>query len=221
MIAPTSVVGRYIFYNNSVFDGNNPQANSSDNAAIATDKTALRPGQGRANFSHYTNYAKGINGIIIDLANLPTGTLTEEDLAFKIGNVASPSSMSPLLTMPEITIRHGQGVNGSDRITLIWPDGLIKNTWLQVTLRATNNTGLSSPDVFYFGNIVGESGNVAGDTTVNAIDASVVTANYSGRNTVGVNNRFDLNRDGRVDALDMSIVTSNYSGRTLVQLINV
>lgn len=221
MIAPTSVVGRYVFYNNSSFDGNNPQANALDNAAIATDKTALRPGQGRANFSHYTNYAKGINGIIIDLANLPTGTLTEEDLAFKIGNVASPSSMSSLLTMPEITIRHGQGVNGSDRITLIWPDGLIKNTWLQVTLKATNNTGLSNPDVFYFGNIVGESGNITGNTLVNALDVSLMTANFSGRNTVGVTNRFDLNRDGRVDALDLSIVTANYSGRTLVQLINV
>ena len=40
-----NVVGENIFYNDSSFDGNNPAANAADDAAIATDKTALLPGQ--------------------------------------------------------------------------------------------------------------------------------------------------------------------------------
>ena len=61
-----SVVGRKIFYNNSLFDGNNPAANALDDAAIAPDKVALLSGHtpGLANF---TSYSKGINGVMIDI----------------------------------------------------------------------------------------------------------------------------------------------------------
>ncbi len=223
--APTSIQGRYIFYNNSAFDGNNVAATPGDDAAIATDKSALRPGNGKATFSNYTSYSKGINGVIIDLANLPTGSLSEEDLVLKVGNVATPSLMSPLDVPPEITIRHGGGKNGSDRITLTWPDGTIKNTWLQVTLKATSNTGLSAPDVFYFGNAIGETGDSVGlptpNTNVNASDMSRVVASYSGFSLVNVLSLFDINRDARINASDMSAVVASYSGFNAVKLIVV
>ena len=41
---------------------------------------------------------------------------------------------------------------------LVWADGSILKEWLQVTLKANEHTGLAVPDVFYFGNAVGESG---------------------------------------------------------------
>src|SRR5205085_2665199 len=41
---PATVAGRFVFYNQSKFDGNNAAANASDDAAIATDKIALLPG---------------------------------------------------------------------------------------------------------------------------------------------------------------------------------
>ena len=40
-----SVTGRYIFYNNSAFDGNTTAADPQDDNAIAPDKSALLPGQ--------------------------------------------------------------------------------------------------------------------------------------------------------------------------------
>ena len=39
------VRGRYVFYNNSAFDGRNPGVGAADDAAIATDKQPLLPGQ--------------------------------------------------------------------------------------------------------------------------------------------------------------------------------
>ena len=57
-----------------------------------------------------------------------------------------------------ITVRPGAGQDGADRITLIWADNAIRNSWLQVTVLATDATGLAANDVFYFGNAVGESG---------------------------------------------------------------
>jgi hypothetical protein len=80
---------------------------------------------------------------------------------------------------------------------------------------------LASDDVFYFGNIIGETGDTPGSTVVNALDVSRVTANYSGRNFVGITSLFDFDRDGKVTALDVSIVTANYSGRNPVTLIQI
>jgi 8-oxo-dGTP pyrophosphatase MutT (NUDIX family) len=54
------------------------------------------------------------------------------------------------------------GVGGSDRVTLVRADGAITNQWLEVTVKPTQRTGLTTADVFYFGNLIGESsdGNV-------------------------------------------------------------
>ena len=42
----------------------------------------------------------------------------------------------------------GAGVNGSDRITILWPDGTIRNTWLEVSVLPTFAMGLDRADVF-------------------------------------------------------------------------
>ena len=65
----TNVVGRYVFYNDSTFDGGNPAANAADDDAIAPDKFPLLPGT-NATYRNVTSYEKGINGVIIDIWNL-------------------------------------------------------------------------------------------------------------------------------------------------------
>ena len=65
------------------------------------------------------------------------------------------------LIRSSITVRAGAGLDGADRVTLIWADGVIRNCWLQVTVLATDATGLAENEVFYVGNAVGESGNSA------------------------------------------------------------
>ena len=66
---------------------------------------------------------------------------------------------APVSVEPEVSVREDVGVDGSNRVTLIWPDNSIQNGWLQVTLLPTENTGLIEPDVFYFGNAIGSSAN--------------------------------------------------------------
>ncbi len=67
----TNVVGRYVFYNDSAFDGGNAAANAADDTAIAPDKFPLLPGT-NGTYRNITSYEKGINGVIIDVWNLPT-----------------------------------------------------------------------------------------------------------------------------------------------------
>ena len=131
--APATVVGRHLFYNNSRADNNDSEATADDDLAIAPDKVAW--GQGDAASPNNISYsANGINGIAIDVAGLAGRIPTVRD--FEFGVAASPNAVR-FTTPPDPTLsfRSGVGVNGSDRITLTWPDGTIVNRWLRVELK--------------------------------------------------------------------------------------
>src|SRR5690606_29359533 len=139
-VLDAQVVGRYIFYNNSFFDGRSAAANPADDAAIAIDKQALLPGQ-TATFANYTSYTRGINGIMIDIAGLPDESeLSAADFAFHVGNSDTPEDWIAAAAPTLITIRRGAGTDQSDRITLIWADNAIQKQWLEVTVLAGPHT---------------------------------------------------------------------------------
>jgi hypothetical protein len=203
----TRVVGRHIFYNNSAFDGDNPNANTADDGAVASDKEALQ--LGTATFENYTSYSRGINGIIVDIHNLP-GTITDADFEFKTGNDDDPANWAPFLVTPTVTVRPGEGVDNS-RITLIWPDNAIENTWLQVTVLANDNTGLLYyPDVFYFGNAIAETGDSPTNASVDANDILQTRNNpHPFFNPAEIYSPYDFDRDQRVDAGDILLARNN------------
>ena len=223
------VVARQVFYNRSAWDGNNAAANAADDNAIATDKFALLPG-GVATYANYTSYDKGLNGLMIDVWRL-AGTPTVDDFLFRVGNNNTPYGNDPdspaddwpwAVAPTSITVRAGAGLDGSDRVTLIWADGAIRNRWLQVTVLATANTGLAAKDVFYFGNAVGESGNATGDALVNATDEIGARNNpHSPLNPALRTDAYDFNRDKLVNATDQIIARNNRtSPLTAVKLIH-
>jgi len=201
----STIVGRQIFYNNSSYDGNDPAAGASDDAAIATDKVALRVGE-TATFANYTSYHRGINGILIDLAG-GHGTLTANNFQFKVGNSNNSSGWSYAPPPLSIVVRSGAGLSGSDRIEIIWADFAITNTWLEVAVAANGNTGLAQSDTFYFGNAVGETGNATGNAQVNALDflqtVNHLLANPGG--AVDIASPYDFNRDGVLNSQDFLV----------------
>ena len=203
---PSAVVGRHVFYNHSAFDGRNPAAGGADDAAVAPDKVALLPGQ-PARFAHYTSYSRGINGVMVDLRN-PAGEVGATDFAFA---VRTPSGQWVEAPAPSaVSFRGGAGAGASDRVTLTWDDGAVRDTWLRVTVLAGGATGLSEPDVFYFGNAVGETGNSAADAAVTGADFSATRAAQR-PGAVPIDSRYDFNRDGAVNAIDLSIVRGHQS----------
>lgn len=211
-----SVVGRHVFYNGSAFDGGDPAATAADDSAIATDKRPLRPGQ-TAGFANYTSYARGITGIMVDIAGL-AGTPTVADLGFRMNAAGSGAGWVSAPAPEALAIRPGAGVNGSARITVTWPEGAIRNAWLEVTVRPTAATGLAAADVFAFGNAIGEVGNASGDAIVSSLDVALIGANQTASATVG--NRYDINRDGRVDYLDRAVASINRTtSRSALSLI--
>ena len=212
-----TVVARYVFYNHSAFDGNDPGANAADDTSIDYSKQALRPGAGAASFSNVTSYSRGINGIMIDVAGL-AGPLVPNDFAFSVGNTADPTHWAPA-PAPLIVTRPAPNLSGVTRIEIIWPDHAIRNQWLQITLKPTADTGLASADVFYFGNLIGlsDKGPVTGQFVITSADEAAAKSDPHGLfNPALISNGHDYSRDGRVDAIDQLIARHNLGATLLV-----
>ena len=225
-VAPAvTVAAEYVFYNNSKYDGNDPNdVPSTDFNAIATDKTPLLPG-GTGSFNNYTSFSRGLNGVWIDFAGLPANTvLSSTDFTFKVGNNNTPSSWTTLTgsNLPTAVVMGTDPVTNNRAVDIVWADNVIQNEWLQVTVLGgvnDTNTHLASNFVFYYGNLIAETGNSTTDARVTAADVTL-TQNNVGPATVGITNDYDFNRDGRVTAADVTIAQNSVSPGSL-QLITV
>ena len=205
-----AVAGRHVFYNNSAYDTPTAaQPARGDDTAVAPDKRMLLPGQS-AGPANYSSYARGVNGIMIDIVGLPVGgaaALSTDDFAFAVGNAADPGAWSAAPPAPQVTVREGAGANGADRVALVWPDGAVKNQWLRVALLATADTGLAAPDVFYFGSAVGDTFNSATAFRVDSRDVTRTRNAQAKPTTIG--SLYDHNRDGRVNTQDLALTRNN------------
>ncbi|MCP5524409.1 MAG: fibronectin type III domain-containing protein [Verrucomicrobiales bacterium] len=225
-----SVVARWLFYNHSVWDNLDPAATADDDLGIATDKSALLPGN-VATFANYSSYSRGLNGIMIDVADL-RGTPTLADFSFRSGNDQSPATWGTAPVPASITVRAGAGVDGSDRVTLIWNDSnldavadaneAVAKKWLQVTVKATEETGLAVDDVFYFGNAVGEVGNSPAHALVDIFDVFLPFQNQTPGGAAPITSPYDINRDQTVDTTDVFLPFYHQtSGPTALVLLNL
>ncbi len=212
-----SVANRRVFYNRStstVFgNGSGNPTNSIDST-----KTALLPGQ-TTSFANYTNYSRGLNGIVVDIVDL-AGTPTAADFSFAVWNGIRSAGFLTTPATPTITVIPNGGGANTARVKIEFADNAIRNTWLRVTVLATANTGLVTNDVFYFGHALGDFnvGNLGTPMTVRSdtSDSTAVRKNLSlGANSVSVTNIYDINKDGRVNAIDIGLVRQNQEDRLI------
>ena len=197
------VVNRRIFYNESAFDGNNAAINTNDDLAIAPDKTPLLPGAGPATIANITNFTRGINGIMVDVSGTGTHTsININDFVFKVGANNSPSLWTGATAPTAISVRPGAGYRGADRVEITWASNVIQDQYLEVQFLPTGNSGLGSSDVFFWGNLVGETATTtpAGSFARSAAaDGGAILANGTQFN-VGITNTLDINKSNSITA---------------------
>jgi hypothetical protein len=205
--ASSTVSGRRIFYNNSIWD--NPSFGFNNASAIAPDKSAYIPGGFptgtlTVGVQNVTSYTRGINGIMVELTGTH-GTLTAADFTVKMSgqNLAADNAPSGWAAAPSFTLTElaNTPTSGTTRYELVWPDGAIVDQYLSVTTLANANTGLAAPDTFYFGNRVGDAfTSYPGFFNTDATDALEARGNQSP--FVGITNPYDFDRDAVVNASD-------------------
>ncbi len=119
---------------------------------------------------------------------------------------------NPAPTPSGFSVILGGGTGGSDRIEITWGVNAIKNQWLEVDVKADANTGLSSPDIFYFGSAIGDSGegNSATQITVNGTDVTEQHNNPSNAlNVTPIWNPVDIDKSGVVNGSDATLISGN------------
>ena len=198
-----TVVARKVFHNNSAYD-TSAAAEATDDNAIDTSKTPLLPGQ-TASYSSYVCNESGINGVMIDIM-APQATPVAADFSAQVSGVSNGNAIGDYgagVNPTSILVRAGAGVGGSDRVHLIFPSTDADNSkWMRLTTSATN-IGLAANDVCYIGLAVGDTGNSAVDTYVNASDRLGARANpHTGFDPAPVTDAYDVNRDSLVNATD-------------------
>jgi hypothetical protein len=216
---PSTVTGRRLFYNNSIWDDTN--FGFTNASAIAGDKTAYVPnGSNTSTFASMSSYSKGINGIMVEVTGAP-GTLTSADFTIKMSgqgfaanNTPSTWTAAPAFSVTRVA---NTPTTGTDRYELVWADGAITNRYLYVVVEGNDalggnntNTGLAASDYFFFGSMIGDMGTPEFYPNVNATDQVQVRNNQGVlAPPTGVLNLYDFNRDALVDATDQIIARNN------------
>ena len=202
------VVSRQLFYNGSAFDNKDAAAGAFDDRAIALNKEVLLPGL-KATVANISTYSRGINGVMVDIWNLPA-VPTAADIRVRVGNNSQPSTWATGPAPSSITVRKKAGVAGSDRVTLIWPEGSILQQWVEISVLPSARTGLESADKFYLGSAPGDTGDQLTAVGVDSSDLFRVKANpRNALNPAAVTSTLDVNRDRQVDSLDQSLIRAN------------
>lgn len=142
---------------------------------------------------------------MVDIADLAApGSLDASDFEFRVGNDDDPSGWALAPAPLSVTVREGAGTGGSDRVTVIWADGEIQQQWLQVRVLSNVDTGLTGDDVFYFGNLPGDTD---GDGAVNFSDFLALQSNFG---VPGSMSQGDFNLDGVVNFTDFLTLQSGF-----------
>ena len=208
LLSASQVVGRYLFYDQSKFDGLVAGPNAGDDAAIS-DKVAYLPGAGVAGVQHVSNYSRGINGVMIDITGSHPN-LTADDFVFRWGASADDYASWPLAPAPsQITVRGGAGVAGSDRVVITWPSDTLRGQWLEVIVRAGDDSGLERADVFLFGSRPGDALVNPPATIFSTTAADELAARFSSAFGVSVNHVLDFDKNGNVSSGDQLVARFN------------
>ena len=199
-----TIEAAHMFYNDSSWDV------VDDADAIAIDKQPLAPGQ-TATLAHVSGYSHGINGVMVDVHGLRTRTLTAADFAFHVRTNDDPETWSAAPDPTSIDVSWGQGVNGSDRVKLIWANGAIVDTWLHVRVLADGAVDLLHDYDFYFGNLVGNTNADWEDVfVIDVADLGVLGANYGDVERIDMAG--DINKDKVVNQTDVDFLGEWWGG---------
>ncbi len=206
-----SVSQTFVYHAGSSF------ASGGVSAALDTAKTLAKEGVAPIplSYNNLINSSRGINGVVFDIEDLPTASLTASDFTFQWSpqGIFNPGANPPAGWSPAAQPTSVQTTPGSvSRVVLQWADGAIANRWLRITVLANANTGLAQPETYYLGHLLGETTGIeSGAYSVAFADIAPIR-NATGQ-AAGVGSIFDVDKNGSVTFSDISAMRPNIGGQ--------
>jgi ELWxxDGT repeat protein len=219
--AQTSIQAAAVYHAGSSFAGSGIQN------ALDTSKQLAKEGNEplTLTYDNLINSSRGINGLVFDIQNLPgspSSSLSAADFEFQMSPTGAfieaehpPANWSNAPAPSSISVVAGS--QGSpDRVVLQWPDNAIANRWLRITVKATANTGLPQPEVYYIGHLLGETTGASGGVyTVSFADITPIRSAVG--QSVSASSIHDIDKNGTVAFADISAMRPNVGA----QLTNI
>jgi hypothetical protein len=209
-VPPAQIVNRFAFHAGYSGLGSN----------IDSGKVLAREGAGPLplEYVNLINSAQGINGVGFDIQDL-AGSLTAADFDFQISPLGAfvegsnpPAGWAAAPAPSTVTVIAG----APSRVLVEWANQSIMNRWLRITVKANANTGLTAPEVFYLGHLLGETtGSQSGPFTVAFADITPIRSVVGG--VVNANSIHDIDKNGTVSFADISAMRPNVGA----QLTNI
>lgn len=209
-VPPAQIVNRFTFH--AGFSGLG--SNIDSGKVLAKEGAGPQP----LDYVNLINTSRGINGIGFDIQDL-AGSLTAADFDFQISPLGAfvegsnpPAGWAVAPAPSTVTVIAG----APSRVLVEWANQSIMNRWLRITVKANANTGLTAPEVFYLGHLLGETtGSQSGPFTVAFADITPIRSVVGG--VVNANSIHDIDKNGTVSFADISAMRPNVGA----QLTNI
>jgi len=168
-------------------------------------------------YDNLISSSRGINGVAFDIDSLP-GTPTAADFEFQFSPQGAfvegdhpPSGWVEATVPSSVTIVPG----APDRVIIRWPDHAIANRWLRITVKANAITGLTAPEVYYIGHLLGETTGPSGSVfTVSFADITPIRSAVG--STVNASSPVDIDKNGTVAFADISAMRGNVGAQLTI-----
>ncbi len=204
-----TLAGSFLFHNG--WSGT-PSGTPSD--AIDPNKVLVNEGTGpqALTLNNLISTTQGLNGLGFDIQDPwnPAG-ITAADFAFQVSPQGAfnsganpPTSWATAHAPQSVTVVPGSPT----RILIQWPNGVIANRWLRVTVLANDNTGLEHPEVFYIGHLLGEV-TEASNGVWNVTFGDVLPIRAVVGAQVGPGSNEDIDKNGTISFTDISAMRVN------------
>lgn len=192
---------------------------SGSGSAIDSGKSLAKQGDTPQllTFDNLINSSQGINGVGFEIQNIP-GTLTAADFVFQMSPTGAfleganpPASWTNAPAPSSVNVTQG----ATDTVLVEWPSNAIANRWLRVTVLANANTGLTEPEIYYIGHLLGETTGPSGNVFTVAF-ADITPIRGAVGQTVGSESIVDIDKNGTVAFADISAMRNNIGAQLTI-----
>lgn len=198
----SEISGAFIYHKDSIFASTGVEDGIDNIKSLAKEGPAPQT----LTFDNLINTSRGINGIGFDILNLPASELTEADIDFQV----SPQGLFDLSASPPVSWQTAPSpsdisvdAGSTSRVLIQWPNDVISNRWLRISVKANANTGLAQSEVYYVGHLRGETTGLSdGAFTVTFADISAIRSSVG--QPAGVGSIVDVDKNGTVTFFDIS-----------------